>query len=322
MTDTPIVLPPASAPAENEINLLDLLIVVAKHKKMILSATFAGALLSVVIALLLPPIFTGTAKILPPQSNQSSSVNAIMLGQLGGLAGAAGSALGLKDPNALYVAMLKSRNIMEKLALKYDLKAVYEAKDMTDTLKAFEKESTITSGKDGVIMVEVDDKDPQRAAGLANAYIDELNKLMQTFALTEASSRRQFFEKQMKPARDNLTDAEVMLDKTPNTSLQYMDALRNLRYREGIYQLVASQFAAASLDEAKDAPLIQILDKAVVPEKKSKPKRSLIVILATLVVFFLAVIFAFVRENMLRAEQQPEQAERMGELRKAFKWKT
>src|ERR1035438_2885631 len=88
-----------SETAADEVNLLDLLIVVAKHKKMILKVTLAGAILAVGISLLLPNIYTGTTKILPPQSNQSSSVNAIMLGQLGGLAGAAGSALGLKDPN-------------------------------------------------------------------------------------------------------------------------------------------------------------------------------------------------------------------------------
>src|SRR5450759_1344599 len=175
---------------DDEINLLDLMIVLAKHKKMIMLVTLAAALLAVGFSLLMPNIYTGTSKILPPQSNQSSSVNAIMLSQLGGLAGGAGAALGLKDPNALYLAMLKSRNIMEKIARHFDLQTVYEEKTMTDALKALEKESTISSGKDGVIVVEVEDKDPQRAAALANTYIDELNKLMQTFTLTEASQRR------------------------------------------------------------------------------------------------------------------------------------
>jgi uncharacterized protein involved in exopolysaccharide biosynthesis len=100
-----------------------------------------------------------------------------------------------------------------------------------------------------------------------------------------------------------------------------MDALRKYKSAEGIYQLIANQFAAASLDEAKDAPLIQVLDKATIPEKKSKPKRALIVILTTLVALFLAVIGAFVRESMSRAEQQPEQAKRLNNLRNAFKFK-
>jgi tyrosine-protein kinase Etk/Wzc len=305
---------------DDAINLVDLLIVLAKHKKMILVLTFAAALVAVGISLLMPNIYTGMSKILPPESSKSSSVNSIMLAQLGGLTGTAGAALGLKDPNALYLAMLKSRNIMEKIVRHFDLQTVYEEKTMTDALKALEKESTITSGKDGVIVVEVDDKDPQRAAALANAYIEELNKLMQTFALTEASQRGQFFENQMKPAKDKLTDAEITLDRTPNTSLQYMDALRNLRYQESIYDILATQFASAKLDEAKDSPLIQILDKAIPPEKKSKPKRSLIVILATLAAFFMAIIWAFIKEALTRSKSDPEQDARLQELRRVFRW--
>jgi tyrosine-protein kinase Etk/Wzc len=307
---------------DDEINLLDLLIVLAKHKKMIMLVTFAAALVAIGISLLMPNIYTGTAKILPPQSSQSSSVNSIMLAQLGGLSGSAGAALGLKDPNALYMAMLKSRNIMEKIARRFDLQTVYEEKTMTDALKALEKESTISSGKDGVIVVEVEDKDPQRAAALANTYIDELNKLMQTFALTEASQRRLFFETQMKPEKDKLTDAMILLDKTPNTSLQYMDALRNFKYHESIYDVLIRQFASAQLDEAKDSPLIQILDKAFVPEKKSKPKRSQIVILATLVAFFMAIIWAFIKEALTRSKSGPEQDARLQELRRVFRWRS
>src|SRR5450759_1807526 len=305
---------------DDEINLLDLMIVLAKHKKMIMLVTFAAALLAVGYSLLMPNIYTGTSKILPPQSSQSSSVNSIMLSQLGGLAGGAGGALGLNEPNSLYIAMLKSRNIMEKIARRFDLQMVYEAKTMTDMLKALENKSTIASGKDGVITVEVDDKDPQRAAALANAYIEELNKLMQTFALTEASQRGQFFENQMKPAKDKLTDAEIALDRTPNTSLQYMEALRNLKYQEAIYDILARQFASASLDEAKDSPLIQVLDKAFVPENKSKPKRSLIVRLVAMLAFLLAVIWAFIKEALTRSKSDPEQDARLQELRRVFRW--
>lgn len=321
MTENQTITPQPSTPEDDEINLLDLLIVLARHKKKILGMTFGAAVLAAGISLLLSNVYTGISKILPPQSNQSSSVNAIMLAQLGGLAGAAGGALGLKDPNALYLAMLKSRNITEKVARRFDLQKVYDKKFMVDTLKALEKQSSITAGKDGVIIVEVDDEDPQRAAALANAYIEELNKLMQTFALTEASQRRQFFETQLKPAKDKLTNAEIALDKTPNTSLQYMDALRNLKYQETVFEILVKQFEMAKLDEAKDSPLIQVLDKATPPEKKSKPKRSLIVILATLVAFFLSVIWAFIREATVKAGTDPEQAWRLQELRQLFRWK-
>lgn len=303
---------------DDEINLLDLLIVLAKRKKMILGITFVAALLAVGYSLRLPNIYTGTVKILPPQQSQSSA--SALLNQLGGLAGMAGGSLGIKNPNDMYIAMLKSRTIMEKIALRFELQKIYEAKTMTDALNALAGASSIAAGKDGVISVAVDDKSPERAAAMANAYIEELNKLMQTFALTEAAQRRQFFETQLKPAKDKLTDAEITLDRTPNTSLKYMDALRNMKYQEVIYEILAKQFEMAKLDEAKDSPLIQVLDKAVTPERKSKPKRSSIVLLSALVAGFISVLWAFIQEASERAKTNPEQAGRMQMLRKKLSW--
>ena len=121
----------AQLPDEEEINLLDLLIVLAKHKKTIIGVTFAAALLAVVVSLLLPNIYTGTTRILPPQQSQSSA--SAMLSQLGGLAGLAGGALGIKDSSALYISMLKSHTLMEKIVQRFDLQRVYEQKTMTDT---------------------------------------------------------------------------------------------------------------------------------------------------------------------------------------------
>lgn len=311
---------PQPTPPDDEINLLDLLIVLARHKKRIIGLTIAAALLAVGYALSLTNIYTATTKILPPQQSQSSA--SAMLSQLGGLAGMAGSSLGIKNPNDLYVAMLKSRNVMEKIAKRFDLQKVYEQETLTGTLKALEGGMVVSSGKDGVITVEFSDKDPQLAANLANAFIEELNKLLQTYSLTDASQKRTFFDQQLRQAKDKLTDAELVLDKTPNTSLKYLDALRNLKYQEALWEILVKQFEMAKMDEAKDFPLIQVLDKATPPEKKSKPKRSLIVMLATLVTFFLAVIWAFISEALARSGSDPEQGARLQELRRAFRWRT
>ena len=318
MSENQIAIQQQATPEDDEINLLDLLIVLAKHKKRIIGATFAAALLAVGYALSLPNIYTGSTKILPPQQSQSSA--SAMLSQLGGLAGMAGGSLGIKNPNDLYIAMLKSRSVMEKIVKRFDLQKVYEQETLTGTLNALEGSMTVASGKDGMITVEVSDKDPQLAANIANAFIEELNKLLQTYSLTDASQKRTFFEQQLRQAKDKLTDAELKLDKTPNTSLQYLDALRNLKYQEALWEILARQFEMAKLDEAKDFPLIQVLDKATPPEKKSKPKRSQIVLLATLVAFFLAVIWAFISEALARSGSDSEQGARLQELRRAFRW--
>lgn len=305
-------------PDEDEINLLDLLIVLARHKKMIMGVTFVAALLAVGVSLLKPNIYTSTANIMPPLQNQSSA--SALLGQLGGLAGLAGGAMGIKNPSDNYIALLKSRTLMEKIVARFDLQQVYKAKSLADALGALGGSANFTVGKDGIITVEVSDLDPKRAADMANAFIEELSNLMKNYALTDASQKRVFFEQQMKQAKDKVTDAEIRLDKIPNTSLQYADAVRDLKYQEAIWEILAKQFATAKLDEAMDFPLIQVLDKAIPPEKKSKPKRALTVILATLVALFFAVIWAFVSEAIQRAKERPEQAQRIAELGKAFRF--
>jgi hypothetical protein len=87
------------------------------------------------------------------------------------------------------------------------------------------------------------------------------------------------------------------------------------------FELLAKQYEIARIDEARDASLIQVLDKAVEPERKSKPKRALITILTALVAGFLAVIWAFIREAGQRARQNPEQAFRLEALRGYLRWR-
>ena len=105
-------------------------------------------------------------------------------------------------------------------------------------------------------------------------------------------------------------------NKIPSMAIDYMRRMRDLKYYEGLLTFVSQQLASARLDEAKDAPVIQVVDKALVPEKKTKPKRALIVILATLMAFFMGVLFAFFKEASERASQDPASAERMNLLRR------
>src|SRR5213594_3286276 len=99
-----------NASADDEVSLLDLLIILAKHKRIVFGVPFVAAVVAAIISLLMPNIYTGTTRILPPQ--QSASAASALLSQLGGafggLAGAAGGALGIRNPNDLYVGMLKS----------------------------------------------------------------------------------------------------------------------------------------------------------------------------------------------------------------------
>lgn len=308
---------------DDEINLLDLLIVLAKHKNKIIGVPFIAALITAGVSLMMPNVYTATTKFLPPQSSQGGGAALLsqLGGQLGALGGLAGGALGIKNPADMYIAFLSSRPVEEKLILKFDLQKKLEHEFITDTRKYLDGVTKISSGKDGVITIEVDDEDPRLAADMANFYLDELKHIMSTNAVTEAAQRRQFFENELKPARDKLTSAQLTLDRVPTTSLKYLDALREMKYREALWEVLVRQYEAARLDEAKDAVFIQVVEPAVTPERKSKPKRALLVILAALASGFLMVLWAFVRESSERAKADPVQGERLKIIKNYMRWR-
>ena len=146
---------------------------------------------------------------MPPQAQQSAAASLIQ--SLGALGGVAGAAAGIKNPNDQIVALLKSRTLSDRMIDRFELMTVYKAKLRQDARKTLEGSVRVSAGKDGLISIEVDDKDPKRAASMANAYVQELSKLMGSLAMTEAQQRRVFFERQLKDAKDNMTRAELAL---------------------------------------------------------------------------------------------------------------
>ena len=110
--------------------------------------------------------------------------------------------------------MLKSRTVADRLIERFGLQKLYDRPTLVDTRRVLEQRTAISHGRDGIITVQFEDTDAARAAEIANAYIDELYKLTQTLAVTEAGQRRLFLEKQLKLTRDALADAEVELKKT------------------------------------------------------------------------------------------------------------
>jgi tyrosine-protein kinase Etk/Wzc len=198
-----------SSADDDEISLLDLLQVVAENLRLLIFGPLAVGLLALGIAFTIAPTFTATTRFMPPQQQQSSA--AMMLQSLGALGGLAGAAAGLKNPNDQYVAFLKSETIANALLDRFKLVERYESKLKMDARERLAAASNISAGKDGLISVDVDDKDPAFAAELANAYVQELGRLMSRLAVTEAQQRRAFFEAQLAQTKDKLVQAELAL---------------------------------------------------------------------------------------------------------------
>lgn len=382
----------AAGGGADDFNFIDFLTVLAKRKKPIIGVTAAVAVMAVAVSLVLPEVYSANAKILPPQPT-SSSASALLsqLGPVGALAGVSG----LKNPNDLYVGMLKSRRVGDQLIAKFDLLKVYDKGAMDKTRLKLQENTQILSGKDNLINIAVEDRDPKRAALLANAYVDELMALTKVLAVTEAGQRRVFFERQLEQAKDNLALAEsklkVSLDRggvisvdadttamvatvgrmraqiaakeielgamrafVTNDHQEYKQAqeqlaslraqyaklqggqanladevntgaaaqsgldsiktLRDVKYYQMLYELLGKQYEVARLDEAKNSSVVQLLDSAIVPERKLKPKRAFIVLVATLLAFMTMAGWAFLRERKERV-RDPATVEKWQKLK-------
>lgn len=366
------------------------LIVFAKHKLLIVWFVGVPTVLSVVISLLLPKSYTATARILPPQ--QSQSIASAMLSQLGGLGSLLGAGvgkdLGIRNPNDMYVGMLRSRTVADDLLDQFNLMSVYHQKLREDARKGLESRTEIGAGKDGIISISVEDRDPRRAAEIANGYIDELAKLAKTLAVTDASKRRIFFQHEAKSAEDELVNAEqamkqteektgiiqidsqakvmlqayadlraaatvkeveiqamrsfatsdnpdlvraenelaalktqishyeegqggrpigdIALEKIPARALEYIEKFREVKYRESLLEMMLKQYEIARIDESKDYSLIQTLDKALPPERRSWPKRTALVLATMIVASILALVTALLLEKIQRAREDPQ----------------
>lgn len=113
----------------------------------------------------------------------------------------------------------------------------------------------------------------------------------------------------------------VSAGNLPEQGLEYVRALREVKYQEAVFEIMAKQFELAKVDEAKDGGNVQQLDVAVPPERKSKPKRALIVVLSVLAAGFLAVLIAFVRGALRKAKNDEASQEGLSALKKAWGFK-
>ena len=192
------------------VGLTDLLTWLGEGKRLIAAVTLGVAIAALIYAFLTPPIFTARATMLAPGSQQQSGSSAALaaLGSLGGLAGG----LAPKSPDELYVALMKSDSVLRALANRFKLLEHYH----TDTFETLRKLvpgyiRISTDKKSGLITVEVDDESAKFAADLANAHKDEVAKILERLAVSEAQLRRVFFENQLKETKENLVKAEQAL---------------------------------------------------------------------------------------------------------------
>jgi tyrosine-protein kinase Etk/Wzc len=364
-----------------EIALPDVFERLARRKRFIAGVTALGVAASAVVAFLLPPSYTAETIILPPEKEQSSLQQ--FLGPFAGLGAMGGaSGLGFRNPAELYVGMLNSRTIADALIARFHLREVYGRETLVDTRKRLAHYVDILAGRDTLIHIAVEDRDPRRAADLANAFVEELHAQNSTVALSSAAQRRLFFQQQLSAEQELLNRAETAFKRSQETSgllyppgqaaaliqsdaqlsaeiasrevllqalrsyatdanpqvsmllqqiaalrsqqdklktgngmgstlqvpsrrlpeaaLEQIRRLRDLKYHETLFELLSKQCEAARIDSARQSQVIQVIDRAVPPDKKSWPPRGLFILIGGLVALFGSALFALFQSSSVR----------------------
>jgi uncharacterized protein involved in exopolysaccharide biosynthesis len=352
----------------------------SRWKITIVLTTMLAVAGAVAFALLTPKEFTARAVVVPKEDNidvVSSFIKnmPIAKNQLKGNIFSPAT-----DIENVYIAILKSATLQMQVIRKFDLIKVYEFDKarryfIEDVIKAFNKHVGCGLSDEGMLVIDVVDRSPQRASEMANYIVGIMDEMYGNLAVEAARNRRMFLEERLRIVRSDLASCEdsliqfqtvnriasveqqakatidvgaimeaklmaselelniarksfspdnervkemetnlavmkkqrdafsdvresdllLPLKMAPQAAGQFYRYRRNLKIQEILFELIMQQYEAAKLEEARNTPHIQILDKAYPPEKKTKPKRTRIVI----TVFFLSLLFNFVFVNLV-----------------------
>jgi uncharacterized protein involved in exopolysaccharide biosynthesis len=191
---------------------VDLLRSVWERRLHLAKCAGVGLALATAIALLIPNKYRSTTQLMPTENSPSSGLLAAAV--LGSNAGASplSGLVGLRTPGALYVSVLESRAIGERLVERFELRKVYRVRRLESARKALATNTEIADDRrSGIITIRVSDEDPQRAAALANGYVEELNRLLTELNTTSAHRERVFLEERLTQVKSDVEQAERTL---------------------------------------------------------------------------------------------------------------
>ena len=296
---------------EDEINLLDYLIVLLKHKWLIFGIVFATGIAAVIISLMLPNIYRSEATIIPRQQEKSATSSALSaLGALGGMASEL-TGLGGGGDVEKFEVVLKSRELARRVVEKYKLMPeLFE--EQWDPLKKQWKENPAPTIQDAykilmemlsisreqnsdVLSVKFDHEDPNFAKIMVDNYLAELSESLREDTLEDAEENKKFLQKQILKTSDPLLKVKIS-------------------------DLLAKEIEKETFARAQKYYSFTVLDPPVAADldKKVKPKRALICILSVTVAGFFAIFFAFFLEYIHNVKTN-EDEERLSKLRRYLK---
>jgi len=384
-------------------SFIDFLIILVKWRKLIILNVVIITLSAVIISLIMPKWYTSTANILPPKNTGG------LLGSISGFSSTIKDLsktlgrLGTTSEEAYnYLAILQSRTSFEKVINKFNLREVYKF-DPDDPIEEIidELESNVKFNveDEGNITIKVTDKDPKRAAAMANYFVQILNEISIQLGTIEAKNNREFIEKRylqvlkdlknvedslryfsekfsvysiedqtkaaikaaadikaqielqkieyellsrnygndhplvlekklminelqnrlktMKFGESNLTSSSLSLytpfSQLPEVGIEYLRLMREYELQGKLLEFILPVYEQAKIEEKKDIPVCVVLDKAVPAQKKSYPKRVIIVVASFAGSLFLSIILALFLEKLSNLPHDAEKYKKITE---------
>jgi uncharacterized protein involved in exopolysaccharide biosynthesis len=322
----------------------DLAAVVRRHRRFLAANIAAATLIALAISLILPKWYTARAVLLPPLQDEIASALSQMSPRGLGMLGIPGAPT-LSD---VFVAVLKSRSVADRIIERFDLVSRYDVRDREKAALELETHVQFRVGDEGTIAILVEDRDPKVAAAMANAYVEELDRFNRQTRTTTASRTRAFIEnrlalsqrdlaaaedrlreyqqrrnlpamppaargdaevganlmaqkialevrlqvlreslsessEEVRRARQELAAIERQVGGLPRAGVEIMRLWRDVKVQEQVFELLTAQLEESRIKETRDTPTVQVLDAAVPPLHKSRPKRKLIVIAGFLI---------------------------------------
>jgi uncharacterized protein involved in exopolysaccharide biosynthesis len=323
--------PDAGKDDAQELGLLALGAILLKHWKLICGLPVAVASITVIVALILPVRYTASASFVPEVPNQGLQLPRAFA-SFAGLASQFGVNLpgGSTSPQ-FYADVVNSRSIKDEVlqttlldprtADPADSTRLLEILDVgeetsAEALEAGRRvlEEMVTAEvnpETDVIQIAAETPYPQLSADLVNAYLATLNRFDLETRRSSAQEQRLFIENRLVDVQQELRNAENNLqifletnrrfETSPNLQFQYERLQRRVALKQEVYTTLLREHEQARIQEVNDTPVLTIIDPAIVPTRKSRPQRRLLVLTAFFLGGLVATIGAFVREFWERA---------------------
>jgi len=366
----------------------EFLILLVKYRRILLINVSIVTIAAIIISLLMPNEYTSTTSFISPKKKGG------LFGDIAGfsntikdLSRTLGGRIGATSDEAYnYLVILQSRTASEKMIKKFNLREIYEidkSKPFENVISELEDRTTFQIADEGNIMVSVTDKNPKRAAEMANYYVEILNELSTDLSVAESRNNRVFIEKRFVQAQDDIRKLEdsleifskkynvlaleeqmkaaitvaaelkaqieiaklekellekklgsdnplveqavrkveeldkqlmtlkfgenknlksslnlfIPFEKIPETGVAYVRLMRDYEIQNKLLEFLYPIYEQARIEEQKDIPVVLVVDKAIAPQKKSAPKRTLIVAGAFLLSFLTVLFYFYVKES-------------------------